>query len=124
VTYAAAIITVACFAVALDRLQVFSIARSAIRAARIASRMMRDGSVSDDDKERSARAASLTLFHCFGSIVWRSAAAVALSILPVAVLQIANLTRLSAVNSVLMSWSGLLLATATVAALGYARARQ
>jgi len=124
VTYAAAVITVACFTVALDRFRVFSIARAALDAARTASRVMGDASLSDDEKERSARTASLTLFRSFGSIAWRSALAVALSILPAGLLQIANLARFSAVNDVLMSWSGLALATTTVAVLGYARSRQ
>jgi hypothetical protein len=84
---------------------------------------MGDASLSDDEKERSARTTSLTLFRSFGSIAWRSALAVTLSIAPVSVLQLANLARLSAVNDVLMSWSGLALATTTIAVLGYARSR-
>ena len=123
-TYAAAVLAVACFAMALDRFRVFPIARRAIQAASDASRMMRDKSVEDDEKERSVRAASFVLFQSFGSITLRSVAALAVSFLPVILLQIADVVHLSAVNRLLMSWSGLLLASGTVVVVQFAKSRR
>ena len=120
-TYVAAALAIACFALALDRLRVLEMARRAVQAAREAALVMQDRSMSDAQKEPLVRAASLTLFQCFGSITWRCAAAVAVSVAPVLLLQIADFVRLSAVNRLLTSWSGLLLASGTFVVVHFAR---
>lgn len=122
-TYLAAALAVACFAMALDRLRVLEISRRAIQAGRDASRIMQDRSTNDARKEQLVRSASLTLFHCFGAITWRSAAAVAISVLPVMLLQVTDFVRLSSVNRLLLSWNGLLLAAGTFAVVHFARSR-
>jgi len=114
---------IACFAIGLERLGVFSVALRAIQSARDASRVLRDSDLSDTEKERAVRAASLVLLQCFGSITLRSALAVGASLVPLFALQFAGLLRVSGVNRVLMSWSGFLLASGTVAVLYFVRSR-
>lgn len=122
-TYAAAVVAVVCFAMAFDRLGVFAVARRAIESGLGASRVMRDAMLSDEEKERAIRAASLVLLRCFGSITLRSAAAVGASVLPLLAFHASGLVRLSAVNRFLLSWNGLALASGTVALLYFARSR-
>jgi len=123
VIYAAALAAVACFIIAFERLGVVAVARGAMRSALDASRVMRDARLSDEEKERAVRASSLVLLRSFGSITIRSAAALAISLLPVLALQAAGLAALPAVNRLLLSWQGLLLASVTVAVAYLARTR-
>ena len=122
-TYAAALMAVACFAIAFDRLGVASVARRAMASGVDAARVMRARVVSDDEKERAVRAASRVLIRCFGSIALRGTAALGVSLLPLLVLDVAGWVRVSAVNRLLTSWNGIVLASATVAALYFMRPR-
>jgi hypothetical protein len=124
VTFGAALAAIACFAIAFERLGVLAVAQRVMESGLSASRAMRDATASDDEKERIARSASLVLLRSFGSITVRSVLAVAASVVPVMALQSAGVVRLSAVNDLLMSWSGLLLASVVVAAMSIARMRR
>ena len=123
-TYAATLAAFACFAVALHRCKVLSVARRAVQTGLDAARVMRDADLTDRDKEQSVRAASLVLVRCFGSIVVRSAVAVAASLVPLLALDFAGLVRLSAVNDLLMSWTGALIAAGGTALMLVGRPRQ
>jgi hypothetical protein len=121
--YLAAFVAVTCFAIAFEQLGVGSVARRAIEAGVGASRVMRDTRTTDDEKERAAWRASMVLLRCFGAITVRSAAALLASLLPLLALHAAGVVRFSAVNGLLLSWGGVLLATATAALVYVARAR-
>ena len=85
---------------------------------------MRDADLTDRDKEQSMRRASLVLVRCFGSIVVRSAVAMAASLVPLLALDFTGVVRLSAVNELLMSWTGALLAIGGTAVMLVGRPRQ
>jgi hypothetical protein len=123
VTVGAALVAVVCFAVALDKLGVFAVARRAVKSGRDATDVLRDPVLSDDHKEREVRALSIVLLRCFGSITIRSAAAAGASLVPLWLLHAAGVVRLSAVNDLLMSWRGLLLASGAIMAVHIARTR-
>jgi hypothetical protein len=124
VTYGAALAAIACFAIAFERLGILAVAQRVMASGLNASRAMRDATASDDEKERIARSASLVLLRSFGSITVRSALAVAASVVPVLALQSAGVVRLSAVNDLLMTWTGLLLAAIVIAAMWIPRMRR
>jgi hypothetical protein len=116
--YAAELTAVVCFVLAFQWFGVTRAARQAIQSGLVASRKMRDPATSDDEKEEAARAASLVLLRSFGSITIRSAAALAVSFLPLLAFEVTGLARLQAVNRLMLSWTGLLLAL-VVAVLMY-----
>ena len=123
-TYAAALGAVVCFAVVFRRLGVVAAARTAVETGLGAARVMRDPVMTDLEKERAVQAASLALARGFGSIAARSAAALGASLLPLLALQWMGLTRLSSVNGLLMSWNGILLASAAMTLVFFAKGRQ
>lgn len=123
-TYAAAFAAVACFAIVLHWLNVLRVASRAGETARDAARVMRDSVLSDREKEQSIRMASLVLVRCFGSIVARSGIALVASFVPLLVLDVTGVVRLSAVNDVLMSRTGALLAAAGMPLMFFGRARR
>lgn len=116
--YAAELTAVVCFVLAFQRFGVPAAAHHAIQSGVDASRRMRDPASSDDEKEQAARAASLVLLRSFGSIAWRSAAALAASVVPLLVFDFTGLARLASVNELMLSWNGLLVAS-LVAVLMY-----
>lgn len=122
-TFAAALTSVICFALAFQRLAIASVAGRTLHAGREAVRVMTDAKVSDEAKERIARTTSLMLMRGFWSLASRSGAAIAASLLPLVVLDIAGVVRMSAVNRLLTSWNGLLLACGALTLIHVVRAR-
>jgi hypothetical protein len=115
--YGAELAAVVCFVIALRRFGVVAAARRGVQSGLEASRLLRDSGSSDEDKERVARAASGVLLRSFGSIAVRSAAALAVSLLPLLLLDLAGLVPIAAVNQLMLSANGVLFASATVALL-------
>ena len=110
--YGAGLAAVICFMLVFERLRVTAVARRALQTAIDASKTFRNGAATDDEKERAARAASLELFRCFGSITIRSAAALVASVLLLLLFQASGLARISEVNLLMLSWQGVLVALA------------
>lgn len=121
--YAAELAAVLCFVLVFDRLGVVTVARRAFQSAVDASKTVRDAGLSDDEKERAARAASLELLGCFGSITIRSVAALAASVLLLLLFHVSGLARMSDVNSLMLSWPGIVVALAAAAAVYVAKGR-
>lgn len=116
-TLAAAAIAIVCFALAFERLDIMGVAKRAIVSGKAGSGAMLNPALSDSEKERAVRAASIAMLASFGAIVWRSALAAALSALPVLVLHVTGVVNLSAVNGILVSWGGLALAAGVLVAI-------
>jgi hypothetical protein len=123
VTLLGALVAIVCFAIAFEGLGILSVARRAIQSGVGATNVMR-AALSDDEKEQAARAASVVLLQCFGSITVRSAAAVAASLLPLLMFDVAGIVDLSAVNDLLLSWRGLLLGSVAIGLVAGARLRR
>jgi hypothetical protein len=123
VTLGAALLTIVCFALALEKLGIFRVALRAVKSGRDASHVLRNSVMSDDQKEREVRALSLVLLRCFGSISVRAVAAVAASVVPLWLLHTAGIVRISAVNELLVSWRGVVLASVAIGAVHVARTR-
>ena len=115
--YWAELTAVVCFVLVFRQLRVAAAARRAVDVGLGAARLMRDPAVSDARKEQEARAASLALLRAFGSITMRSGAALAASALPLAVFHLTGAASIAAVNQLMSSWNGLLLAVLAVAVL-------
>ena len=122
--YGAALLAVVCFGLAFERLGVVAVAERALQSGLNASRILRDASLNDDDKERAVRGASLVLLRHFGAIVSRSVVALAASLVPLLVLDQTGIASLAAVNSLLFSWTGLLFASVVVGLFYLARTRR
>ncbi len=114
-TYGAALVSVICLAVAFRKFGIVSVAGKAMQSVREAVGVMRNAVMPDSAKEQAARASSQVLMWCFCSIALRAAAALGVSLLPLLILDIAGVVRLSAVNQLLTSWNGLVLACAGMA---------
>jgi hypothetical protein len=115
-TYATTVLVALAFAAALRVMRLVPLARSALQTAQSASRTMRDPALGDDSKERIVRQASIELMRQFLAIAGRSAAAVAISLIPLAALSAAGLVTWSGVTRALVTWQGIALATAAIAA--------
>jgi len=107
VIYLAASLAVLGFVVALERLGVPATAVEAIRTSRTAVAIVRDGSLSDEEKERSAQAASLTLVKGFVAIGLRTLLAAALFVLVLLAFDLPGLASLGSVTQWLSTWQGI-----------------
>lgn len=115
--YLAAGLVVFCFAGVLKVSGVQDIGSSAIGSSRRAARAMRDGSLTDHEKEHAMRQASGALMESFLSIAWRSAVAVGVALVVLWIADAAGFADSSFVTRLLMTWRGIaiaLLATAVV----------
>jgi hypothetical protein len=121
--YAAEVAAIVCFVLAFHRFGVTAAARRAIQSGLDASKRMRDPAASDDERERAARGASLVLLRSFGSITVRSAAALAASFLPLLIFDVTGLAHIQAVNRLMLSWQGLLIASVAVALIYLVKVR-
>jgi hypothetical protein len=121
--YAAEFAAVVCFVLAFHWFGVTTAARRAIQAGLDASKRVRNPAASDDEKEQAARAASLVLLRCFGSITARSGGALAASFLLLLIFDVTGLVRLQAVNRLVLSWQGFLIASVAVALMYLVKVR-
>jgi hypothetical protein len=103
-TYVCAGAAIACFFALLQLLGVVGEARRAIAASRDAMNTLNNASISDDEKERAAQAASLRLFGHFLQIALRSAAALAAPTLALYAADRAGLISFNDVMTAMMSW--------------------
>jgi hypothetical protein len=62
------------------------------------------------------------MLGCFGAIMWRSAVAAGVSALPVLVLHVTGVVDMNAVHRVLVSWTGLAVATGVLVVIYLVRA--
>jgi hypothetical protein len=109
--YLAAVFCVAGFALGLQTLGVVAVAAGALQTSRDVTRVMRDQSLSDLDKERATQKASITLLKCFLSISIRTAVAVGISVLPLIIFEFTGLAHWTEVIKTLSSLPGILLAS-------------
>ena len=123
VLYGAEFLAVVCFVIAFQRFGVADAARRAIRAGLDAGRVLSDPALSDREKEQAARKTSFVLLGDFASIAARSAAALAVSSLPVIVLHVTGVADIAAVNSLMLSWNGIVFATVVAVAIYLAATR-
>jgi len=107
VTYLASALVVMVFVMALEGLGVTRVAAEAVSASRGAAKALGDRSLSDDEKERAVRRASVALFGKFLVIGLRSAGAVLLSLLPLFAFDLLGLTTIDAVTDWLASLTGI-----------------
>jgi hypothetical protein len=122
-SYGAGFAAVICFMLVFERLRVSAVSRRALQTAIDISKILRNAAATDDEKERAARAASLELLRCFGSITVRSAAALVASLLLLLFLQAFGLARISEVNRLMLSWQGILVAVAAAMVVYFAKGR-
>lgn len=109
--YLAAFLTLTVFVIALWMFGIVAAAAQAVAISRNSIRIIRDPALSDDDKERALRRASLTLFGSFLSITARGAAAFGASLLPMVAFDAAGLARFSKVADFLVTWQAILIAS-------------
>jgi hypothetical protein len=107
VTYLAAVLAVVSFGLAFER---FGVPRTAVRAletSRTAFGSMRDSSLSEEEKEQAAQAASLSLMGTFCSLGIRSLGAFLVAFLPILLLDFAGLVQTQVVSRWLASLEGI-----------------
>lgn len=113
-TYLAASLAVLGFMVALEKLGVLEVAADAIRTSRTAVAVVRDRTLSDEEKERSVQAASVTLVKGFVSIGVRTVLAAGLFVLILLAFDLPGIASLGAVTDWLATWEGVVGMTALV----------
>lgn len=95
------------FIVAFDRLGVASTSARAVRTSRGAGTVLGNTSLSDEEKERALRSASLSLAGDFVSIALRGLGVLALSGGVLLAFDRAGLSSISAASRWLLSWPAL-----------------
>jgi hypothetical protein len=123
VTYAVALLGVLFLLVSLERLGVTRAAAKVFQTSRAGAISMRDHSLTDSEKERALRQASLALMRDFASIGVRSIGALAISLLPLLAADLTGIAEFSAVISWLATWKAIGLATVVVASWYWLRLR-
>ncbi len=119
--YVAAFLAVLFFVLTLELLDIVQVSAQAIQTSRSAVETMQDLTLSDEDKERRMKQASLTLVRSFASIGARSLAAFGAALLPLLVFEVTGLARFSAVTDWLVTWEAIALTTVLVTAAYYLR---
>lgn len=111
------------FLVSFDRLQVPREARRAVRAGQEATLALRDPTNSDTEKERLARASSISLLGAFLSIALKGGIALLSATAVLFAFQLLGLGTVEASARWLMSWPVLLGLTVSVIAVSMLRSR-
>lgn len=119
--YLAGFLAVVVFAAALDASGIEGAAARAMDTSRGATRILRDGSLSDQEKETAMRKASSSLLGSFLSIGFRGALAVAASLLVLGLFHLLGLAPFNSVTSWLSQGWTILFMTVLVAAWFLAR---
>jgi hypothetical protein len=116
-TYLAIAGALALFVWSLKRSRAVEKTSLAVTTARTAMASLLDPSLSDDEKERAARASSLQLFAHSASIALRLAIALAIPTAFLGALIFVKILRLPALISVLESWPMIAASTIAVGAV-------
>ena len=106
-TYVAAALAVAVFVGVFERLGIVDVARRTVGTSRSAGATLIDPSLSDEEKERALRGASVSLVRDFLRIGFSGALALAASVIPVAVLHVAGLAEMEATLAWLGTWQAI-----------------
>jgi hypothetical protein len=114
VIYLAGSLAVLGFVVALERLGVPGVAVEAIRTSRAAVGIVRNGSLTDDEKERSTRAAAVTLVKGFVSIGLRTLVAAGLFLVILLAFDLPGAASLGSVTEWLATLQGIVAMSALV----------
>ncbi len=109
-------LSIVAFLAAFALLRIASVAGASIRTSQAAAAAMRDPALDDRARERAVQGASLRLLGQFLSLLFRSALAVAASLVPVGVAALIGLAPAGQVLAFLMRWPAWVLATAIAAA--------
>ena len=116
--YVSISLSVAVFIVAIMILKIVSIASDAINTSVATGRIMSNPDLDEDDKERLVREASITLSLRFASILLRSAAALAISTLPLVIFDWMGIAGFEETTSALLTWQAICLST-VIAVIAY-----
>jgi hypothetical protein len=119
--YLAAVLAASCFIIALKAMGILPIAAGALQTTRAAALAVKDGGLSDDEKERLLRKASLTLMRTFASIAVRGLGAIAVSMIPLLVFDSSGLADMTAVVNWFATWQGILLTSTAMTAAYFIR---
>lgn len=118
--YLAAAISLVLFVWALRWSRAVETAGAAVTQARSAVAMLRDGTLSDDEKEKRARASSLRLLVQAAAIAARLAGALAIPLAFLALLAALNMLSVGPLVAFLESWKfAVISCVAVVAALAW-----
>ncbi len=109
------------FLVSFDQLRVVEEARRAVRAGQAAGSGLRDRTVSDAEKERLARAASMSLLGSFVSILVKGSAAIVAATAVLVASQLLGVGTVAESTRWLMSWPAIVGLTASVVILSKLR---
>jgi hypothetical protein len=123
-TYVAAFLAIAGFAIAIELLGVLPLATGAIATGRSAGSILRDRSLSDEVKEQAARKATLALATSFLIIVARSVVACAASLVPMVVFDAAGIASVADASSLLTTWPVIGVASTGIMLVYWARGRR
>ncbi len=114
--YVAGIVAALVFAVALDRSGLAEIGADALKTSRRSAALLRDSTLSDDEKEKAMRAASSSLFRSFYSIGIRSVGALGFSLVALLLFHLTGLAPVGSVTSWLAQWDAIILVSVIVVA--------
>ncbi|WP_375687576.1 sulfotransferase [Pseudooceanicola sp. LIPI14-2-Ac024] len=103
------LVAVAGFGIALWKLAIVGIARSAIGAATDGVSSMLDSELDDDQKEVAVRRAGLSLIRSAFDIFWRFAVALAAAAAPIFLADLVGLVSADAVIDLMLSWEYILI---------------
>jgi hypothetical protein len=109
VTYFAAILAVVGFGLAFELFGLPGTAARALGTSRAAFGSMRDPALSEEQKERTVRAASLSLMGAFFSLGIRGVGALLAALLPTLVLDLMGLVETRVVSRWLVSLEGIVM---------------
>lgn len=105
--YLSICLSVIAFIAALMKVGAISVASEILETAESARRVISNPTLDEAEKERSARAASITLFRQLFSILLRFAVAIAVSLIPMLLLDLAGLVRFAESTRVAFTWQGI-----------------
>jgi len=118
-----AIGSIVIFFVALDRLRIAATARTSIAVARTAGAAVTDPTLDDRSRERAARQAAVSMAAGCAALVVRTAAAEALSVLPICVASWSGIADTAKVVAYLSRWQTMLAAAGLTGAAYLLRSR-
>lgn len=112
--YLAAVVCVVAFVVAFERLGILPVAKEVIATSRNTMASLSRAALSDDEKERLAQKAAITLFRGFASITVRGVITLAISVLPAFAFQVLGLATVDATLAFLATWPAIIAASAVM----------
>jgi hypothetical protein len=109
-----ALLSIFFFLVSFWWLKITRVGTQAIKTAQSAMETMRDKSLDDEAREKAIQGASIKLFTAFFSILIRSAAALAISFLPIYLAHWTGLATIDAVIGFLSRWDVIVIVSAVI----------